>query len=143
MGGHIEVTGVATGTGGTNPFIWNDTNNQAITVDDSEGVTAVESTGVFTVDPGYGGTWFFCWNVSVTGTNAATHTFELISDPAGTPSVVLQSRRKLGTGADIGNASLQGVVTAAAGDTFAMRVSGDSGGKVDFGTLCAFQIAPP
>lgn len=143
MPGFICVTGTETAAPGTDPFIWGiDNGTTRLTTEvASEGVTYNDTNGYFTVDPGYGGRWLFTWNVSVTGSNNTIHTYELVADPGGTPTVAFSSQRKLGTGADIGNASLSGfVANVADGDVFALRVSGDTSGQVDFGTLVAIQI---
>ena len=141
MGGRIHVSGASTGAGGADPFIWNDTTNQALTEVESEGVTLVESTGVFTVDTGYGGEWLFTFCACMTSTSSNNViTFDLVSDPAGSPTVIMGIDRKVGSGSDVGAVSLTGIVTAAEGGTFGIRVSGDANLQLTKAYLSAHQL---
>lgn len=140
MVGHIAVTGVATGTVGTTPGIWCNNTNQGLTLGLVEGISVDLTTGYFTVQKGYGGRWLFQWNVSITGANGATHIYEVVADPAGAATVVASSTRKLGTGADVGNASLVGMLIAAEDSVFALRISGDATAQVQRGSLVAMVV---
>lgn len=136
--GHLYVRGAATGSGGSDPFTWNDTNNQALTSTSNDSASIVESTGVITLSQG--GAWHFSFNASMTGGNGQVHTLSLIKDPAGAATVLGQSQRKLGTGADVGNATLLAFDSAVtAGDTYAITIAGDTGAVCEIAALTVTQ----
>jgi len=147
MPGSLSVSGTATGDGGVNPFRWSNTRLQGLSLLNSEGISVDLPTGVFTVKAGYQGRYYFNWTVTTVTTTGGGPTIQLqlVSDPLGTlgtPVVVFQSERRMGNAGDIGNASLGGSVLAAVGDTFAMRVAGDPGARIKYGTLFAYHYKP-
>lgn len=141
MVGRIRIDGTSTGTGGANPFVWSNNANQGLTQGEAEGVTVDLATGVFTISAGYGGQWYFDFSFSCVGSNSTTQTYQIVGDPLGTPVVLFQRQRRLNTGADVGAASVSGLVTVAAGDTFAARLSGDTNGEFTLANMIAFQIS--
>lgn len=140
MGGEIHAQGNATAPGGTTPFTWCNADNQNLTVGECEGVTVDVETGVFTVNSGYKGLWFFIFTFSVRGTDGAIQEYQLVGDPLGTPQVGFCSQRKLNTGSDIGNVTISGTVRANVGDQFAFRMVGDAAGEFLCASMSAFKI---
>ena len=139
MGGRLLITGLATADGGATPFVWNNTTNQGLTLQSSEGVDVDLATGIFTIQDGYAGQWFFTWDFSLTGSNATVQTHQIVGDPAGAATVLFSVDRKLGTGSDVGAASMSGLITVAVGDTFECRMTGDANGRYVIAAMTAFQ----
>lgn len=71
------------------------------------------------------GNYFVCAGMSFSGTLSKTFVVEIYIDTTGTN---LKLERKLGTGGDVGNSHVSGIITLAAGEDVSLYQSSTDGG---------------
>ena len=96
--------------------------SSGITVDSSTGLVTVTNTGVYEIN----------MSISFSGSLSKTFVFEIYTnDISASPQPTatgFKMTRKLGTGGDVGSASLTGLVSLAAGDSTMIYASSSDGG---------------
>jgi len=102
---------------------WNtDGLSSGITVSSATGKLTVANAGIYEID----------LSISFSGTLSKTFVFEIYQDDVSaspTPTATgFKMTRKLGTGGDVGSASLTGLVSLAANDSIMIYVSSTDGG---------------
>ena len=102
---------------------WNtDGLSSGITVSSATGKMTVSNAGIYEID----------LSISFSGTLSKTFVFEIYQDDVSaspTPTATgFKMTRKLGTGGDVGSASLTGLVSLAANDSIMIYVSSTDGG---------------
>ena len=103
---------------------WNtDGLSSGITVSSSTGKMTVDNAGIYEVD----------LSISFSGTLSKTFVFEIYHDDVSaspTPTATgFKMSRKLGTGGDVGSASLTGLISLAANDSIMIYFSSTDGGS--------------
>ena len=137
--GYLYVKGVATGTGGSDPFTWSNAFSQGLTQTAASGASV--SVGLGTITLSSGGVWEFDWQAAPTGSNSTIQTYNLVKLTGVGAGTIATASRKLGTGADVGNTSLIALdAQVTAGDTYRIDCVGDTAGQFNTANLVCIQI---